>query len=135
MNQNVIKLFFVLFLPLGSSVSAADQAWLMSIPYSISSEHIYKVVIESIDGQSSDNATRYSLTAGEHTIMLSLQLDVEWSPDLVETPGQPHHKQLRISAQDGITYQVAGRLDINAPAESQLDGSFWEPVVYRIISD
>ena len=135
MNQNIIKLFFVLFLPLCSSVPAADQSWLMSIPSAISSEHIYKVVIEGIDGQTSDNATRYPLAAGEHTIMVSLQLDVEWSPDLVETPGQFQLKQLRISAEDGKTYQVAGRLDINAPAESQLDGSFWEPIVYRIISD
>jgi hypothetical protein len=133
MKQNVIKLFFVLFLPLCSSVPAADQSWLMSIPYAISSEHIYKVVIESIDGQTSDNATRYPLTAGEHTIMVSLQLDVEWSPDLVETPGQPHHKQLRILAEGGKTYLVAGRLDINAPAESQLDGSFWEPVIHQTL--
>ncbi len=133
MKQNVIKLFCVLFLALCSSVPAADQSWLMSIPHAISSKHIYKVVIESIDGQISDNATRYPLSAGENTIMVSLQLDVEWSPDLVESPGQLRHKQLSILAEGGKTYPVAGRLDISAPAESQLDDSFWKPVIYRTL--
>ena len=135
MKHSVIKTLFVLFLPLSSPVPAADQSWLMSIPYAVSSEHIYKVVIVSIDGQPGKSAIRYPLVAGEHTIMVSLQLDVEWSPDLVETPGQSHHKQLKVSAEGGKTYQVAGRLDIDAPAESQLDGSFWEPFVYRILND
>ena len=135
MKHSVIKLFFVLLLPLSLPVQSAGQSWLMSIPYAVSSEHIYKVVIESIDGQPIKSAIRYPLTVGEHTIMVSLQLDVEWSPDLVETPGQFHHKQLKVSAQGGKTYQVAGHLDITAPAESQLDGSFWKPIIYQILSD
>jgi hypothetical protein len=135
MKHYFIKLLFVLLLPLSSPVPAAGQSWLMSIPYAVSSEHIYKVVIESIDGQPNKSAIRYPLTAGEHTITVSLKLDVEWSPDLVEAPGQLHFKQIKISAEDGKTYQVAGRLDISAPAESQLDGSFWEPVVYKVLSN
>lgn len=129
------KIFFVLFLPFSTSVPAVDQSWLMSIPYAVSSEHIYKVVIQSIDGQTIESALRYPLSAGEHTITVSLQLDVEWSPDLVETPGQVHFRQLKIMTESGKTYQLAGRLDIAAPAESQLDGSFWEPIVYKILSD
>jgi hypothetical protein len=135
MKNSVIKIFFVLLLPLSSPVPAAEQSWLMSTPYAVSSEQIYKVVIESIDGQARESAVSYPLSAGEHTITASLQLDVEWSPDLVETPGQLHHKQLTISAQGGKTYQVAGRLDISAPAESQLDGSFWELIVYKVLSN
>jgi hypothetical protein len=135
MKHYFIKLLFVLLLPLSSPMPAAGQSWLMSIPYAVSSEHIYKVVIESIDGQPSKSAIRYPLTAGEHTITVSLKLDVEWSPDLVEAPGQLHFKQIKISAEDGKTYQIAGRLDISAPAESQLDGSFWEPIVYQVLSD
>ena len=134
MKYSVIKVFFVLLL-LSLPLPAADQSRLMSIPYAVSTEHIYKVVIESIDGRAQESAVNYPLSAGEHTITVSLQLDVEWSPDLVETPGQLHHKQLKISAEGGKTYQVAGHLDITAPAESQLDGSFWEPIVYRILND
>ena len=135
MKYSVIKIFFVLLLLLSLPLPAADQSRLMSIPYAVSTEHIYKVVIESIDGRAQESAVNYPLSAGEHTITVSLQLDVEWSPDLVETPGQLHHKQLKISAEGGKTYQVAGHLDITAPAESQLDGSFWEPIVYRILND
>jgi len=135
MKYSVIKVFFVLLLLLSLPLPAADQSRLMSIPYAVSTEHIYKVVIESIDGRAQESAVNYPLSAGEHTITVSLQLDVEWSPDLVETPGQLHHKQLKISAEGGKTYQVAGHLDITAPAESQLDGSFWEPIVYRILND
>ena len=134
MKYSDIKVFFVLLL-LSLPLPAADQSRLMSIPYAVSTEHIYKVVIESIDGRAQESAVNYPLSAGEHTITVSLQLDVEWSPDLVETPGQLHHKQLKISAEGGKTYQVAGHLDITAPAESQLDGSFWEPIVYRILND
>ena len=129
------KIFFVLILPFSTPVPAADQSWLMSIPFAVSSEHIYKVVIESIDGQTSESAVSYPLSAGEHTITVSLQLDVEWSPDLAETSGQVHFRQLKITTESGRTYQIAGRLDIAAPAESQLDGSFWEPIVYKILSD
>jgi hypothetical protein len=135
MKHSVIKIFFVLLLLLSSPLPAANQSWLMSIPYAVSSEHIYKVVIENIDGRAQESAVSYPLSAGDHTITVSLQLDVEWSPDLVETPGQFHHKRLEISAEAGKTYQVAGHLDITAPAESQLDGSFWEPIVYRILND
>ena len=134
MKYSVIKVFFVLLL-LSSALPAADQAKLMSIPYAVSTEHIYKVVIESIDGRAQESAVSYPLSVGEHTITVSLQLDVEWSPDLVETPGQFHQKQLKISAEAGKTYQVAGHLDITAAAESQLDGSFWKPIVYRILND
>ena len=135
MKYSVIKVFFVLLLLLSLPLPAADQSRLMSIPYAVSTEHIYKVVIESIDGRAQESAVNYPLSAGEHTITVSLQLDVEWSPDLVETPGQLHDKQLKISAEGGKTYQVAGHLDITAPAESQLDGSFWKPITYRILND
>ena len=134
MKYSVIKVFFVLLL-LSPALPAADQSKLMSIQYAVSTEHIYKVVIESIDGRAQESTVSYPLSVGEHTITVSLQLDVEWSPDLIETPGQIHQKQLKISAEAGKTYQVAGYLDITAAAESQLDGSFWKPIVYRILND
>jgi hypothetical protein len=135
MRHTVFKILFVLLLPLSSPGLAADQSWVMSIPYAVSSEHIYKVVIESIDGKATDSAVRYPLSTGEHRITVSLKLDVEWSPDLVETPVQTRHKQLLVSAEAGNTYQIAARVDIDAAAESQLDDSYWEPLVYRILKD
>jgi len=135
MRDTVFKISFVLVLLFTSPGLAADPSWLMSIPYALSSEHIYKVVIESIDGEASENAVRYPLEPGDHRITVSLQLDVEWSPNLLETPLQDRHKQLIVSTEGGKTYQIAARVDTEAAAESQLDDSFWEPLVYRILDD
>ena len=135
MRRTVFKIFFVLFLPLASPGLASDQSWLMSVPHAMSSVHIYKVVIRSIDGKPSESAVRYPMAAGEHKISVSLQLDVEWSPDLVETPGQMPYKQFVINIEGGKTYLIAARVDIDAPADSQLDDSFWEPFVYRVLGD
>lgn len=135
MKRFLINVLCLLFLPLSPDGLAVDRAWLMSIPYAISSQHIYKVVIETIDGQPGSSALKYPLAAGEHTITVSLQLDVEWSPDLVETPGTVIHKPLKLVAEAGKTYQLAGRVNVDAPAESQLDGSFWEAVVFRTLDN
>ena len=81
MKHFFTKIFFVLILPFSTPVPAADQSWLMSIPFAVSSEHIYKVVIESIDGQTSESAVSYPLSAGEHTITVSLQLETHRLPD------------------------------------------------------
>jgi len=135
MKPYPITLLFLLFLLPGTRGLAAEQSWLMSIPYAMSSEHIYKVVIESIDGQATENAVRYPVAVGDHTISVRLLLDVEWSPDLVETPGPLRQKQLVVSTRAGETYQIAARLDIDAPAQSQLNDTFWEPFVYRILAD
>ena len=86
-----------------SSVAAADS-WVMSIPYALSSEHVYKVRIERIDGKEVANALRYSLAVGEHTVTVSPLLDVEWSPDLVENPrDNPRSKDLKLTLKQGKT--------------------------------
>lgn len=118
-----------------SSVSAAD-AWVTSIPYALSSEHVYKVRIERIDGTNVTNAVRYPLAAGEHTITVSPLLDVEWSPDLIENPqGNPRNKNLKLTLKPGKTYQLAVKVDINASIESQFDQSYWSPFVYAVLED
>ena len=126
----------LLLLLLSPSSHAADESWLMSIPYALSSEQIYKVRIEQIDGVTVEEAVRYRLSSGEHTITLSHLLDVEWSPDLVETPGRNHRvKQFILTVDADKTYQLAVKIDLNAAAESQLDQSFWTPFVYRILDN
>jgi len=131
-----IRLKFLLLLFLSSSSHAADESWLMSIPYALSSEQVYKVRIERIDGVKVEEAVRYPLTAGEHTVTLSHLLDVEWSPDLVETPHRNHQvKEFILNVDPDKTYQLAVKIDINAVAESQLDQSFWTPFLYRVLDN
>jgi len=113
-------------------VFAADSAYVMSLPYAISEENIYKVQIEKIDGQEQRPATRYQVSTGSHVLTVNLMLDVFWTPDLTGSQKKTHTKNFNVTIEDGMTYQVAAKVDINAPIESQLDGSFWEPILYKV---
>jgi len=126
----------VLLISLSLSTAASADAWLMSIPYALSSEHVYKARIERIDGATVTEAVRYSLSSGEHTVTVSPLLDIEWSPDLVENPHEKRFsKDLKLTIKQGKTYQLAVKVDIEASVESQLDQSFWTPFVYAVLED
>ena len=112
-------------------VYAADSAYVMSLPYAISEENIYKVRIIKIDGQDHQPATRYRVNTGRHVLTVTLMLDVYWTPNLTGSQEKTHTKRFDLTIEDGTTYQVGARVNINAPIESQLDGSFWEPILYK----
>ena len=112
-------------------VYAADSAYVMSLPYAISEENIYKVRIKKIDGQDQQPATRYPLSTGSHVLTVNLMLDIYWTPNLTGSQEKTHTKRFDLTVEDGTTYQVVARVNINAPIESQLDGSFWEPILYK----
>lgn len=114
-----------------TSVFAADGAFVKSLPYAISEENIYKVRIEKIDGQHQKPATRYRVSTGRHVLTVSLMLDVFWTPSLTDSQEKTRAKNFDVTIEDGMTYQVGAKVDINAPIESQLDGSFWEPILYQ----
>jgi len=61
-----------------------------------------------------------------------MMLDLQWEPDLAEAPRGPGWKDLEVEIVSGKTYQLAARLDANAPIEAQLDRSYWAPFVYRV---
>jgi hypothetical protein len=41
-------------------------------------------------------------------------------------------KRIEVDADPGKSYLLAGKVDADAPAESQLDQSYWEPIVYAV---
>jgi hypothetical protein len=131
------KRFIALLLGLSVSSVAVADSWVMSIPYALSSERVYKVRIERIDGMNvTTDALRYPLAAGDHTLTISPLLDVEWSPDLVEDPRKnPQSKDLTITVKHGKTYQLAVKVNVEASIESQLDQSYWTPFVYAVLED
>lgn len=112
--------------------AAAEWAWVMSIPHALSGEHVYKVRILEIDGAAQKELIRYPLGRGEHSVTVELMLDLEWEPDLTEAGPVPAVKQLKLEAVTGKSYLLAGKVDVDAPAEAQLDQSYWEPVVYAV---
>ncbi len=103
----------------------------MSMPYAISADNIYKVRIEKIDGRDQQPATKYRVGAGNHILTVSLMLDVYWTPKLTGPQTSTHTKTFNVSIEDDTTYQVGAKVDVDAPIESQLDGSFWEPILYK----
>jgi len=111
---------------------AADWAWILSVPHALSGENVYKVRIEEIDGAAQQELLRYAVPAGKHTFKVRMLLDVQWEPELAEAPRGPGWKEMELEVEAGKTYLLAARLDIDAPAESQLDQSYWEPFVYRV---
>jgi len=112
-------------------VIAADSGYVMSLPYAISEEKIYKVRIKKIDGQDQQPATRYRVNTGSHVLTVNLMLDIYWTPNLTGSHEKTHTKRFDLTIEDGTTYQVGARVNIDAPIESQLDGSFWEPILYK----
>jgi hypothetical protein len=114
-----------------TSAFAADSGYVMSLPYAISEEKIYKVRIKKIDGQDHQPATRYRVNTGRHVLTVTLMLDVYWTPNLTGSQEKTHTKNFNVIIEDGTTYQIGARVNINAPIESQLDGSFWEPILYK----
>ena len=114
-----------------TSVFAAESGYVMSMPYAISAENIYKVRIEKIGGQGQQAATRYRVGAGSHVLTVSLMLDVYWTPNLAGPQTSTHTKTFDVFIENGTTYQVGAKVNVDAPIESQLDGSFWEPILYK----
>jgi len=111
------------------------QAQVMSIPHAISAENIYKVTIVEIDGGAVEPARNYLLATGERTIKVRIMLKVEWSPILPGATDSVREKEIVLKLEAKTSYQIGAKLDINAAIESQLDGSYWEPILYRKFSD
>jgi hypothetical protein len=132
MERAFLLLLTLLAAVASGSLQAETQAWVMSIPHALSSQNIYKVQLLSIDGANQPNAIQYPVDAGEHTIELELMLDIEWEPDLLEGERPPQIKRMELQVEEGKSYWLAARVDVDAPAESQLDQSWWEVIVYRV---
>lgn len=131
MRKLLSALTLLITLCLAAPARAQDWAWVMSIPYALSQEQIYKVRLLEIDGVPQNELIRYGVGPGRHTITVQMLLDVEWEPDLSDSAPQAPVKQITLEVESGRTYLLAARVDIDAPIEAQLDQSYWEPFVYR----
>lgn len=112
--------------------AASDWAWVMSVPHAISDQNTYKVRILEIDGEPQRELLRYPVSPGRHEVVVELMLVLEWEPDLREGGPVPAVKRIEVQAEGGRSYLLAGKVDVDAPAESQLDQSYWEPFVYAV---
>ena len=132
-----MKTLLAMLLLVGSQLlavpaTAADPAWILSIPHAISGEGVYKVRILEIDGTKQDDLIRYAVAPGRRLVRLRMLLQVEWDPDLAEAPRGPGWKELHVAVEPGKRYQLAARVKLDAPIEAQLDQSYWEPFVFKV---
>lgn len=133
MKYRTVRILALTLAALASSPCCATEwAWVMSIPHALSDEHVYKVKLLEIDGALQNELIRYPVAAGSHTVTVELMLDLEWEPDLTGSARAPAVKQLALELVAGKSYLLAGKVDVDAPAEAQLDQSYWEPVVYAV---
>ncbi len=126
----VIGISALLCLLCSIAAQADDNAWVMSIPHAISGENIYKVRLDNIDGVLMNPAIKYRISSGRHVIRVSMLLNVEWDPELTDGAKTSHSKIFELDAKAGTIYQIGARFYPDAALESQLDGSYWEPILY-----
>jgi len=131
MRNLVFVLILLLQGPFAETSRAADWAWVLSVPHALSGENVYKVRILEIDGEPQKELIRYAVPGGRHTIKVRMMLQVRWDPEFAEAPSGPGVKNLELELEPGRSYFLAARVDPDAPVESQLDQSYWEPFVYR----
>lgn len=132
MRGLLFNLTFVALLTLAVPARGQGWGWVLSIPYALSQEQIYKVRLLDIDGAPQKELIRYAVAPGKHTFTVQMMLDIDWEPDLSASARQPPVKRITLDVERGRTYQLAARVDIDAPVEAQLDQSYWEPFVYRV---
>lgn len=132
MRRLLFTLTFLALMGLAAPARGQDWGWVLSIPYALSQEQVYKVRLLDIDGAPQTELIRYAVTPGTHTFTVQMMLDVEWEPDLSAGARKPPVKRITLDIANGRTYQLAARVNIDAPVEAQLDQSYWEPFVYRV---
>jgi hypothetical protein len=125
-------LLFIGSQALAVPVTAADPAWILSTPHAISGEGVYKVRILEIDGAEQNDLIRYPVAPGRHVVRLRMLLKVEWDPDLADAPRGTGWKELEVLVEPGKRYQLAARVNLDAPIEAQLDQSYWEPFIFKV---
>ena len=132
MNKWLTKIIVVaLMISCTGWVFAGEHGWVTSIMKADTADQVYRVQIYKVDGKQFD-AREYKLDVGEHTIDVTLVLETQWAPKLERLAGGATYEQaITFTVEDGVTYQLGGKVDPDASDEAQRDGTFWKPIIYR----
>ena len=132
MNNWLTKIIVVaLMIACTGWVFAGEHGWVTSVMKADPSDQVYRVQIYKVDGKQFD-AHEYKLDVGEHTIAVTLVLETQWAPKLKRIAGKyTYEKAITFTVEDGVTYELGGKVDPDASDEAQRDGTFWKPIIYR----
>ena len=132
MNRWLINTIVAVFMMACSGGAfAGGHGWVTSIMRVVQEEQVYRVQIYKVDGKQFD-APEYKLDVGEHTIGVTLVLETQWAPKLKRIAGGATYEQaITFTVEDGVTYELGGKVDPDASDEAQRDGTFWKPIIYK----
>jgi hypothetical protein len=109
-------------------VQASDHGYVTTEPEDHPDKNIFRVNIESVNGKDSENINE-RVPVGENIITVSLVFNSSWGIAEQETQDRIYTKDMTLQVEKGKTYFLGSKVDTQASAEAQANGSFWEPVV------
>jgi hypothetical protein len=111
-----------------AGAQASDHGYVTSEPEDHPAEGVFRVNIEKVNGKETvSQNTR--VPAGDNTVVVSLVFNSSWGVGMEETGDRTYTKTMKLQVEKGKTYFLGARVNTEASAEAQRDGSFWEPVV------
>ena len=108
-----------------------EHGYVTSIPQTVVEEQVHRVNIQRVNGKQPIDSHQYYVPAGTATVRVSLILDEQWAKNLRVAADDIYSKEITLEVEDGMLYQLGGKVDTDASDAAQRDGSFWQPVVYR----
>jgi len=111
---------------------AKDHGFVTTLWKGIPSKSIFRVNIEKIDGKDANSAVNKQVKAGEHKIEVSLVFDTNWATGMSTTLDEIYYKTMSFEVEAGKTYTLASKVNTHATVEQQRDGSFWDPVIFKV---
>jgi hypothetical protein len=112
-----------------SAVLAADHGWVMGMEHPNHEDNVYTVNISWVDGHNTGFGVEKQVKAGEHEITVNLVMEPAWTPHLDVARNNTYSQTFKLQVEAGTVYVIGAKVDPEASADAQRDGSFWYPVI------
>jgi len=114
-----------------SQVSAGEWGWISTMPNDEPGESVFRVNIESVDGQTPVEGANVAVKPGSHEVKTSLVFNSAWGDGMNMTQDNIYYQTITVDVEADKTYYLASKVDLKASPEAQADGSFWTAMVYK----
>jgi len=133
MHTSPLRLPFLgLLLLFGTCALAAEHGFVTSILHAHPEDNLFPVDVEMIDGKNAGYGPNHHAHVGKRTVTVSLVYSDAWGSGMSATQNKIYTKDFDMTVEKGKTYYIAAKVDQQASAEAQRDGSFWNPVVAEV---
>jgi len=122
-------LFAMLF---ATAAFAAEHGYVSAIMEPDPKEKLFPVNIEQINGKEIELGPINRLPVGSNEVLVSLVFNASWGSGMAATQEQIYTKTIKLDVEKGKTYYLGAKVDTDASAQAQADGSFWTPEIVRV---